>query len=363
MVVEGLEVQRPVEVQVALRGDDVAQRAAVVHLGAAHPRVVGVVGGVAVQPVEDGQLVQRQLVGGGERLLVVEGLAPVQDALLHGVLPGGVALGVEVLVDGRIGLLNLGAGGRLEVHVQVLRQVPAHLEVAVPEELLVERQRQVGVLGVLEVALLQLAVVARQVAVEGDGLRQVVQPEGFREIEPLRLALELLERLPRLVDGRVVVRQSAVPAVNVLVDGGLAGGVAVAVAVGEREVGGVVGHGVALVLDAHADVLQREVARQLTADGYRLHGVALVVAHGVEGLVEFQVGVQRVVLRPHLVFRHAVVQGHAHLGLVGEELAQFEVGRHRVCHAVLVRALHDVLLEPAEAVGHVAADKVDGAEV
>ena len=231
MVVEGLEVERTADVQVAVRGDDIAKRAAVVHLGTARPGIGRVERGVAVHPVEDGQFVQRQLVGGGERLVVVERLAPVQDALLHGVLPRRVALGIEVLVDGRVGFLNPRTGGRLEVHVQVLRQVPAQLEVAVPEELLVERQRQVGRLGVLEVALLQFAVVARQLAVEGDGLRQVVQSEGFGEAEPLRLALQLAERLPRLVDGRVVVRQSAAPVVVVLEDGGLAGGVVVAVTV------------------------------------------------------------------------------------------------------------------------------------
>ena len=58
--------------------------------------------------------------------------------------------------------------------MEVLRQVPAQLEVAVPKELLREADRQVGVLGVLQVALLQLVVRALHLHVEGDGLRQVI---------------------------------------------------------------------------------------------------------------------------------------------------------------------------------------------
>ena len=119
----------------------------------------------------------------------------------------------------------------------------------------------------------------------------------------------------------------------------------------------------ALVLDAHADVGEREVARQALADGYRLHGVALAGTHGVEGILQVHIGVEGVVLRPHLVLGHAVVEGHVHLGLVGEELAQLEICRHGVRLLVLVRALQHALLKSAEAVGHVAARQTDAAEV
>ena len=95
-------------------------------------------------------------------------------------------VGIEILVDGRVGLLDLGMRGRLEVHVQVLREVPADGEVAIPEELLRKRQRQVGVLGVLEVALLQLIVVARELRVERDVLGQIVQSDGLWQLHPLR---------------------------------------------------------------------------------------------------------------------------------------------------------------------------------
>ena len=60
------------------------------------------------------------------------------DALPYGVFPGRVAVGIEVFVDRCVGLFNLGTGGTSEVQVQVLGEVPAYREVAVPVELLVE---------------------------------------------------------------------------------------------------------------------------------------------------------------------------------------------------------------------------------
>ena len=92
-------------------------------------------------------------------------------------------------------------------------------------------------------------------------------------------------------------------------------------AVGEREVGGVVGHGVTLRLDAHAGVGDGEVARGVLGHGYRLHGVALVLVHGLQCVVEVHVGVERVVLRTDLLLCDGVVERCADLGLLGEELA------------------------------------------
>ena len=51
-------------------------------------------------------------------------------------------------------------GGRLETEVQVLREVPAQGEVAIPEELRVEDEGQAVVVEILHVALLQLIVMA-----------------------------------------------------------------------------------------------------------------------------------------------------------------------------------------------------------
>ena len=94
-------------------------------------------------------------------------------------------ISIEILVDGCIGLFDLGVGGRLEVEVQVLGEVPAQREVAVPEELLVEGQRQLLSAEVFEVALLQFEIGTRDLRVETDALRQIIQSERLGEVEPL----------------------------------------------------------------------------------------------------------------------------------------------------------------------------------
>ena len=62
MVIEILEIPLRVDIEVAVVADGVAERCAVVELGAAHPRICGVVCGVGVEPVEDRHLVERQLI-------------------------------------------------------------------------------------------------------------------------------------------------------------------------------------------------------------------------------------------------------------------------------------------------------------
>ena len=90
-------------------------------------------------------------------------------------------------------------GSRLEVKVQVLGEVPAEREITVPEELLVEGQRQSLVISTLQVALLQFIVATGNLRVEGDVLRQIVQSECFGEVEPFRLTFQALEGLPGLI--------------------------------------------------------------------------------------------------------------------------------------------------------------------
>ncbi len=53
-----------------------------------------------------------------------------------------ILVGIKILVDRCVRLFNLGVCGRLEVHMQILGEVPAYGEVAVPKELLTESKRQ-----------------------------------------------------------------------------------------------------------------------------------------------------------------------------------------------------------------------------
>ena len=75
----------------------------------------------------------------------------------------------------------------------VLGEIPAHTELTVPQELRVERERKLLASHVLHVAFLQLIVAASYLGVEPKVLRQPVKSEPPRYVEPLTLALYLLE--------------------------------------------------------------------------------------------------------------------------------------------------------------------------
>ena len=362
MVVECLQIERAVDVQVAAVRDGVSQRRAVLERCTTQPRVGGIVRSIALHPVEDGQLVDGQLIAGGERLTVVQRSAQVLDAVPDGVFPCRIAVGIEVFVDGGVGLFHLGMSGRLEIHVQVLGDVPTQLEVAVEKELLVELQRQVGILSVLQVALLMLRIVAGQLAAKGNGLRQIVEADGLGEVEPLRLALQVLEGFPRLVDRRISIVQCAAPLVVGVPHGGTARGLAVRVAVAEGEVGRVVGHGMPFALDSHPCVGHREVARDVLRHGNALDGVALV-ARIIQRIGETHIRVERIVSRTDHLLRVRVVDRHRDLGLLGEELAQLHVGCDGIGLLRIGAALHDTLFQSTEAVGHIAARQVHRTEV
>ena len=136
VVVERLHVQISVDVDLTVVGDGITQVRTILQLCTAHPVVSGIIGSIGIEPVQDGQLVERQLIAGGEGLAVVQGRTEMLDALPYRVLPRLVAVGVEVLVDGQIavGFFDFGLRARLEVHVEVPGQVPAQGEGTVPEE-------------------------------------------------------------------------------------------------------------------------------------------------------------------------------------------------------------------------------------
>ena len=365
MVVEFLEVERAVDVERAVIGDHIAERESVLGVGTSHPGVVGVVLQVGVEPVEDGDEVERHVVGSRELLAVVERRAEVLDRGDDGVFPCGIGIGIEVFVDGCVRLLYLCPRGALEIEVQVLGEVPAQGEVPVPEELLVELHRQRVGGEVFHVALLQLIVVAGEVGIERHVLRQVVESEALGNLPPLRFRLdEFLERLPCLVHRCPTIRHRCPPGVVVLIDRGIAGGMVVGMAVGEREVGRVVGHGVPLGLYAHPHVGEREVGVGDIGDDYRFHGVAFLFRlHGFEGIVEPHIGVEGVVLGLGLLLGDMVVEGCRHLGLVGEELAQLELCGEREVLVVVLRACRHAIFQSAESLGEVFPGERHGAEV
>ena len=92
-----------------------------------------------------------------------------------------------------------------------LRKVPAQLKTAVPEEVAAPAQGERGVVELLHVALLEFIVGTRDVGVEGNVLRQVVEALVFHNLQPLRLALHFAERLEGLEVGRPGVVEGILP--------------------------------------------------------------------------------------------------------------------------------------------------------
>ena len=154
MVIEGDEIKRHVHVYLTIAGDGVAQAGSILQLGTTHPCIAPRIRSIGIHPIENRQFVERQLIRGGYLLLVVERCTPVADALFHRVFPSHILIGVQVLVDWRIGFLNLCTGGRLEGEMQVLGEIPSQREITIPQELLREGKRQVLILQTLQIALL-----------------------------------------------------------------------------------------------------------------------------------------------------------------------------------------------------------------
>ena len=95
-----------------------------------------------------------------------------------------------------------------------------------------------------------------------------------------------------------------------------------------------------LVLDAHPDTTEREVAHGVLGHGYRLDGVALMLAAcRLKGIVEFHISVQRIILRTDDFLRVRIIKRCCDLGLVGEQFAQFQAGRHGIRLLRVSRAL------------------------
>ena len=255
VVVQSLEVQSSVDVHGALGVDAVAECASVVEFGSSFPAVLRLVAAVGLNPVGQRQFFERNFVGQLCVLRVVQWCSESSYAVQDAVLPCAVVVVVEVLVDGRVRFLDFGLRSALEGEVQCLGEIPSEVELSVPEERGCPadgdgRRR----LEVLHVALLDFVVGADDVGVEGEALRREVEVLCLQQIQPLGLRLDVLEWFPCLPVGCPAVVQSSSPRLLVLVHGGLAAGVGVAVAVVEGEVCGVVGHGVlsALYVDLDA---------------------------------------------------------------------------------------------------------------
>ena len=339
VVVKRLHIEVTIDVQLTIVRNGITQTGAIGQLCTTHPVISSIIRSIGSHPVEDGQLIQRQLIRCREGLAIVERTSEVLDALPYRILPGAIMVWIKVLIDGQVaqGLFYLSLCTRLEIHVKVAGKVPAQGEATIPQELRIEDDRKLGTTKVGHVTLLRLIIETHQLRIEGNTLRQPVQGQRLGEVHPFRLALRLLKRFPCFIDGRIAVVQRATPLVFLIINGCLARGLTMRMTIREGEVGRVVRHGVTLGLDTKTHVRQREVGVGCLGNRYALNGVALVTIHHLQSIIQFQVGVQRVIFRTGFLLRHRVIKRCCHLHLVGEELTQLHAGGQRVSLVVVLR--------------------------
>ena len=167
--------------------------------------------------------IERQLIRHVERLIVVQRTSKVLYTCPHRVFPCRILVWIEVFVYRRVRFFYLGMGSTVEVHVEVLGQIPSYRELTVPQELLAERKRQLVALGAFHIALLQLIIVAHHLRIESDVLRQPVKSEILNQVVPFALALNhLLERFEGFIDRSIAVVYGPSPVVFILIYSGLA---------------------------------------------------------------------------------------------------------------------------------------------
>ena len=370
MVVKFLHVETSVQRQLSMGIDGIAIRVAILILGASFPRVVAVVRGIRVHPVEDRQQVERHLVGCLEGLLVVEWHAPMLDAGPYRIFPSVILVGIEVLVHRCVRFLYLGMGSALEVHVQVLGQVPTQGELSIPKELLAEGKWQVRFYTCrtthrrLHVSFLQLIVVASHLGIERHVLWQPVQPESFQNVEPLALVLQSLEWFPSLIDWCPGIIERTAPIVLALVYGSLARGILMGMTIGKREVGWIVWHRMALGGDADSGIRYREVGLRHLGHGDVFDGVTLMLgASCIECILQFHIGIQRIVLRRSFLLGHTIIYRYTYLCLVWEKFAHFERSGHAIGTVAISASASHAIFQSTESLAGISTRGIHTTEV
>ena len=146
------------------------------HVGTLIPVVGGVIGQRAVRPVEHGDVLQRHVPGDVEGLVILQRGSHIADALLHGVFPHLVIVGVEPFVDLHVRLLDAGVGAGGEVHAEVGGEIPTQAERSIPQEVVAEGEQLIAAAGRIgEVSQLDLVVIAGHGCLEADVAGHIVE--------------------------------------------------------------------------------------------------------------------------------------------------------------------------------------------
>ena len=100
---------------------------------------------------------------------------------------------------------------------------------------------------------------------------------------------------------------------------------------------------------------KREVGILRLGDGNRLDAIALMtVSSGIEGITQAHVGIQRIIARTDFLLRHGIIQGRRDLGLIREELTEFELGGNGILFLGIGTPLHHALFQSTKAIADIA---------
>ena len=217
----------------------------------------------------------------------------------------------------------------------------------------------------LHVALLKLVVVASDVGIEREALRDVVDAQFAEEAEGFELrGDEFFERLKGFHTGVVGIGKVELPVVVIFPVGGVARGVTGSLGIAEGKVGQVVGHGHASGDAVEAKARDGEILVDHHLVGDVAQGVALGPrGEGAHGVAHFHVGVERIVARDNAFFGIGIVDRGREFELLGEELAGLHLCRDGILVEVVIAALAHGLFQSTEAIGLDVPTEVDGGQI
>ena len=136
------------------------------------------------------------------------------------------------------------------------------------------------------------------------------------------------------------------------------------VTVREGEVAWVVGHRMAFGLQSPAHVREGEVRIGGLRHRHRLDAIPFVlVCHCIECIIEPHIRIEWVIAGTDFFFCDGIIERCRHFCLLGEELTEFQGGRHGVLRLSVSSTPHHTLFQSAEAITHIPARDIHRSEV
>ena len=261
-------------------------------------------------------------------------------------------------------MLDFGARARTKAGVNALRQIPTQGEVSLPTVVATPSEGQGTIVQVLHIALLEFVIIAHDIGIERQTLREVVEVEFLNNLEPLALALHLLERLKGFRIRGIVVTEIPFPVLVLFPRCRLSRGVSAAIGIAKREVGRVVRHGETLCGHVKAQARHAKVLVDHDAVGDIAERIALaLVSHCIKRLVHLHIRIQWIVAGRCALLAVRIIDGRLEFNLTRQEAARLYIGSYGVFVEIIVATLRHTLLQPTEAFGFDVATEIDGGHV